>query len=332
MKYIISYNEQERDLCFNELKNLEKNFNVIKNLNDFQSIINIDLNNVEFVEYANNLPIIFLRHIFFVNREFDIKTSEEKIIDYVFENIDVNKTASIQFQSNKNLDNQKFNARKLAVCLVEKYSNILIDVKNPSQIISVYEDEEFVYVGIGNENLNLSNYKGGMPHFSKNYNFVSRAEFKLLEIIDILNLDLSKFEKAIDLGSAPGGWTKVLADKIPEVHSVDPANLDKKVKERKNVKHFNMTTQKYLEKFDYGNFDIITNDMKMDPKESSQIILDFYDRLKQRGYVIMTFKLAKNFNYKSIITNIEKLEQKYSLVLARQLFHNRSEITVVLQK
>jgi len=284
------------------------------------------------VENINCKPIIFLRHIFLIDIEFKINTDKNEIIDFIYNNIDLKNSFSLQYQSNKNLETQKFSVKNLAVLLFDRNNNILIDVKNPTQIVSIYESENSIFIGVANRILNLSNFKGGMPHFSKKYNFVSRAEFKLLEVIDILNLDLSNFDKAIDLGSAPGGWTKVLADSVKEVHSVDPANLDKKVKERQNVKHFNMTTQKYLEKFDYSNFDIITNDMKMDPKESVQIILDFYDRLKVGGFVVMTFKLPKNFTYKSILQNIESLKEKYQIVLARQLFHNRSEITVVLKK
>jgi len=43
MKYIVTYNEQERDLCFNELKRLEKGFEVVQNLNEFQSVSKLDL-------------------------------------------------------------------------------------------------------------------------------------------------------------------------------------------------------------------------------------------------------------------------------------------------
>ena len=143
---------------------------------------------------------------------------------------------------------------------------------------------------------------------------------------------MSNINFACDLGAAPGGWTKVLASANVKTHAIDPASLSPEVLKNSNVQHFRMTTEEYLRKFNHSNFDIIVNDMKRDFSLSSKIILDFYDRLNSGGIFVTTFKLAKNFSYKKISEALNSLTLKYSLVLARQLFHNRSEITVVLKK
>jgi len=57
MKYIITYNEQAKDLCFMELNKLNKNFDEIQALSNEQSLINIDLELNEFSVIIKNMPI-----------------------------------------------------------------------------------------------------------------------------------------------------------------------------------------------------------------------------------------------------------------------------------
>lgn len=330
MKYIITYQEQSKKLCLAELKKLNANFKELLPLNEYQSLIQLNLPEKEFANNVVDIPLIFVRHIISVNFEFEKQVNMEEILKNIIARLNKNKTFSIQFLTNTQRDDCKINVQSLAGN-IEKNGYVL-NVKMPQQIVSIYETTEKIYLGFGDENQNLSTYKAGQPHFSKNFEFVSRAEYKLLEALNLCKIDLSKFSKGADLGSAPGGWTKVLASNNINTHSIDPASLAPDIKAMSNVKHFRMTTQEYLQKYNYDNFDIIVNDMKMDIFPSTQIILDFYPRLATNGYVVMTFKLAKNFKYNDIITCINNLKKKYTLLLARQLFHNRSEITVVLKK
>ena len=81
---------------------------------------------------------------------------------------------------------------------------------------------------------------------------VCRAYFKLKEAVDRYqndhaDMNFKMFENtvALDCGSAPGGWTKYLAQdmKCKLVHSVDPGNLDADVMELDNVNHLRMKIQ-----------------------------------------------------------------------------------------
>ncbi len=330
MKYIISYQEQSKNICFDELKKLNANFKEIEPLNNSQSLIQLNLPKQEFSRLVKSTPIIFLRHIFSVEYEFAKPFNATKFVKTLELQLDKTKTFSIQFLTNINHKNCETNTQKLAEMLVSK--NYLLNVKEPNQIVSVFETENTIYAGIGNIQTNLSSFKAGMPHFSKINNFISRAEFKLLEAIDLANINLSNMKFGADLGASPGGWTKVLANNNIKTHAIDPANLSQDIKNNKNVQHFRMTTEEYLKRFSYKNFDIVVNDMKMDIVLSTDIILDFFQRINNNGIVIMTFKLSKNYNYKQIINCLNKLKQKYTPILARQLFHNRSEITIVLKK
>jgi len=329
MEYIISYNSQSKNLCFLELKKLNCNFKEIDSLSNEQSLINLDIDNEKLIKIINTKPIIFLRHIIKITKKFNKNYNKTDFFNTILNNLSKNLTFSIQFLSNINKQDCSINIQTLADEL-EK-NNYILNVKQPEPIISIYETQNTIMLGFGNENLNLSTFKGGAPHFSKKQEFVSRAEYKLLEATNLTNLELSKISSAADLGAAPGGWTKVLASKNINVHSIDPAHLSPEIKNIKNVKHFQMLTEEFLQKFNF-TYDLIVNDMKMDISLSTDIILSFYPRLNTNGYVIMTFKLAKNFTYSQIINQLKRLTEKYKLVLARQLFHNRSEITVVLKK
>lgn len=329
MKYIITFNEQSKNLCFNELKSLNANFCELTSLTAEQSLVQIDLLPNSLAEQIYSKPCIFVRHIFCVDDEY--KKDEINVLkNNLLLKLNAKKSFSVQFQTNINHSQCQTNVQQLADFLQQNGNSL--NVKNPEQIVSIYETQNCIYCGLGTPWLNLSSFKAGMPHFSKKSAFVSRAEYKLLEAINLCNINLGALKFGADLGSAPGGWTKVLSSFGITTHSIDPASLSPEVKALPNVKHFRMTTEIYLQKFNYSNFDIVINDMKMDIFLSSQIILDFHSRITNGGFVIMTFKLAKNFKYNQIIQCIQKLQEKYKLILARQLFHNRSEITVVLQK
>lgn len=330
MKYIISYNQTSKNICLNELKSLNANLKELIALTSEQSLIQLNIPEQEFSKIVNKTPLIFIRHIIPIYKEITKPFNIEDIINIIIEKLNKHKSFSIQYLNNITKQEQVINVQEIANIIIQNGYDL--NVKEPNQIVSFFETKSMLYLGISNDEINLSSYKAGMPHFSKKQEFISRAEYKLLEAIDLCKIDLNNLKRGADLGSAPGGWTKVLASHNIETHSIDPASLNPEIKAMQNIKYFRMTTEAYLKKYNYTNFDIVVNDMKMDIVLSTQIILDFYDRIANKGYVIMTFKLAKNFSYANIIKCIDKLKQKYTVILARQLFHNRSEITVVLQK
>ena len=65
----------------------------------------------------------------------------------------------------------------------------------------------------------------------------SRAYLKLWEAFTLSRAWPKPGERVLDLGSAPGGWTWVLAELGAKVISVDKAPLDPRVASRSNVEH-----------------------------------------------------------------------------------------------
>jgi len=86
---------------------------------------------------------------------------------------------------------------------------------------------------------------------------VSRAEFKLREAIHKFDVSIEKCQ-ALDLGAAPGGWTKVLADAGVEVTAVDPGELDPVIGGLPNVKHIKSRVEDWQCDQKY---DLIVNDI-----------------------------------------------------------------------
>ena len=72
------------------------------------------------------------------------------------------------------------------------------------------------------------------------------------------------------------------------------------------------------------------NDLRMDTGESVRHMLRASRWLKPGGLALMTLKLPGRNQRRSIDRAIEDLQGYYSLIGARQLFHNRREISLVL--
>lgn len=331
MEYIFTCNKDYFKLAIYELKKFDLTFNLIDWLENGVGFGTSQLNPYDLSNLIINTPIIFVRHIFEVNAILEYDIVEEKIVDLCRERLDISQTFSIQTRF--------AHGSKKKLNLTDWLSKVLIqdgfkmDITASKQIVSIFGTEEHFYIGINNAKYNLSHWKGGMPHYAstKEFEFVSRAEYKLKEALDNFNIDITKIKKGADLGAAPGGWTKVLADNGIEVSSIDPSYLNKEIERKPQVKYYHMRVEEYLELPIEDRFDIVVNDMKMDVSKSIKIINSFYNRIVNQGIVIMTFKLPHEFSYKGIQQYLNEFIG-FEVIGCRQLFHNRSEITVALKK
>jgi len=199
---------------------------------------------------------------------------------------------------------------------------------SPDWVLSLLIHEGILYAGASYCTDNLSNWNGGMHRFKKAEDSISRAEFKLLEALAVFNINLSKASTALDLGAAPGGWSKVLLEKGLKVTAVDPALLSPDISNHPNLTHIKDVAERLKPKFP---FDIIVNDMRMDMIASSKIMLNLSPFLAFDGLIIMTLKLPHKEWYKNTKRALKLLEKSYTVQGTRQLFHNRSEVTVVLK-
>ncbi|HEX6387275.1 MAG TPA: SAM-dependent methyltransferase [Anaerolineae bacterium] len=205
-----------------------------------------------------------------------------------------------------------------------------LDVRNPVQILSVGIATSVAYVGISLAEHNLSDWAGGERRFAREKGLISRAEFKLLEALEVFPLELPPRGMALDLGAAPGGWTRVLRQHEQYVTAVDPADLHPSLQADPKVRHKRMTAERYLAEGP-DTFDVVVNDMRLDARDSARLMVAYAPYLYPHGVALITFKLPEEGRQMVLDHAFNILRQAYDIAGARQLFHNRSEITVYLK-
>jgi 23S rRNA (cytidine2498-2'-O)-methyltransferase len=213
---------------------------------------------------------------------------------------------------------------------IELLTGAVLHTADPVQVLSVVITEAVAYVGLSLAATNLSSWAGGEHRFAREEGQISRAEFKLLEALAVFDIDLPPRGVALDLGAAPGGWARVLRQREQYVTAVDPAKLHPSLQADPKVRHLVITAEEYLEA-DPDQFDIIVNDMRMDARDSARLMVRYAPFLYPHGLVIMTFKLPEEGRTAVLDHAFNILRPAYQLAGARQLFHNRSEITIYLK-
>lgn len=273
-------------------------------------------------------PIIFVRHIHAVDEVFEVVDNFYDLVCVAAEKrLERFLSFGVQLRTDGKLGGAaaKEISQKLANLGFEQ------DMKNCQQVVSLTVSGNKVFFGVGKVSDNLSKWKGGMPFYStgSEFGFVSRAEYKLKEALECFDIDLNGRKDAIDLGAAPGGWTKVLAEAGINTIAVDPHLIDKDIMKKPLVNYRRTTAEQYLADDDGKSFDVITNDMKMDTTDSVALTVAYRRRLTSGAVGVMTLKLADGFSYKEIQKAIGNLtDGGYKILGARQLYHNRSEITI----
>ncbi len=219
--------------------------------------------------------------------------------------------------------------------LAEIMPHAPLDVRQPAQIISVVVGHAHgtltAWLGISAAADNLSDWAGGARRFAREQGRISRSEFKLLEALEAFGVQMPARGYALDLGAAPGGWTHVLRERGMYVTAVDPAALDARVLNDSGVRYKRMTAEAYL-RADPDLFDVIVNDMRMDARDSARLMNDYARLLRRDGAAIMTLKLPESGRVGLLDHTFDLLERVYHIAGARQLFHNRSEITLYLKR
>lgn len=204
-----------------------------------------------------------------------------------------------------------------------------LDVRQPAQILSVALTPTAGYLGVSRAADNLSDWAGGERRFKAEPEQISRAEFKLLEAMETFKLSWPVDGNALDLGAAPGGWTRIARLHGMQVTAIDPADLDPRLAADPGIRHLRHTAQRYLPGTD-TTFDVILNDMRMDARDSAHLMLTARRNLKPGGWAVMTLKLPHSHAERVATAALALLRQRYTLIGARQLFHNRNEITAAL--
>lgn len=187
------------------------------------------------------------------------------------------------------------------------------------------------FAGITPSAATLADWPGGRVALAKRAGQISRAELKLDELFKLYAPPIPAGGDALDLGASPGGWTNVLRRLGFTVWAVDPAPLDARLAGDPAVHHVATTAGAFLARTD-RSFDLVVNDMRMVPSRSCTTMLAASHRLRPGGCGIVTLKLSPHEPLRVVAASFGLLERVYEVLFARQLFHNRNEVTVVCQK
>jgi 23S rRNA (cytidine2498-2'-O)-methyltransferase len=152
---------------------------------------------------------------------------------------------------------------------------------------------------------------------------------KLDEALDWLGVSPGKGDLCVDLGSAPGGWTRRLAERGAKVWSVDPGSLAPDVLKMARVKHFHESA------FDYTPeqpVDWLFCDMAWRPLEVAQL-LGKWARKNLAVQLVANIKLPMKDKLPTLFRVKHALEEGgWKHLRMRQLYHDRDEVTVTARR
>ena len=341
MKYIITYFPEFEKHTLKELSVIDKNIKE-KNLSPNISLVETDFDSKEFIDKLIKSSPIFLRHIMPVSYQSiisgDKQTDCKDILDKAMTLCDIESGQffSVQCRIINGRGNIEYASKDIEVFVgthfescgaVPKFSDYEI-ISFDIDIISILIDSPAYYIGFSKASENLNSHSDEYRIFSRSGKSISRAENKLKEAICKFNLTISGNGRALDMGAAPGGWTKVLADYGYSVSAVDPAILHESLQSHPNIRHYKDRVENIL--FD-DKFEIITSDMNIDPQITAKIMCGLAENLVESGTAIITLKLPFSDVERGIRESVEILSEKYEVLSIKNLSHNRREVTAYLR-
>jgi 23S rRNA (cytidine2498-2'-O)-methyltransferase len=211
---------------------------------------------------------------------------------------------------------------------VPYFSDTAVAARDDLRVVSLFVRGRDCFIGDSNIALNLNEHCDEFRVFSRQRRTICRAEYKLLEALRKFRID-ARGQHAIDLGAAPGGWTYVLAQKGFQVVAIDPGALDPRVVQHPNVTHARLRAEAFVAD---RQFDVLTNDMSVEPAETYAAMLTMAAHLKHGALAILTIKFNTIYPEPLIADAQHTLSPHYALLDIKSLFHNRQEVTALLRR
>ncbi len=166
---------------------------------------------------------------------------------------------------------------------------------------------------------------GGRARMKRTGEAPSRAAMKLDEAIDWYGVSPGSGDVCVDLGSAPGGWTRRLIERGARVWSVDPAKLTPDLATHSKVRHFTTSAFEFTPP---EPADWLFCDMAWRPLEVAQLLAK-WARNRWAMQLISNIKLPMKDKLPVLARVRHTLEEAgWTRVRMRQLYHDRDEVTV----
>jgi len=339
--YIVTYTPYFKNVARRELEEIDDSVHVASRISDGLALITSKKDQSLFLEKVNSESPIFLKHIMPVmdagRIEKDLEKDKEILLSHTKGIVNMEPGSKFAVQCRVVGSGLPYSAKDIEVHIGNAYyemGNVPTfsdkEILNEDIfVISILIHGDTFYLGYSksSENLNFHSDEARIMARAGGRE-ISRAENKLIEALATFNVKLDGIGTALDLGAAPGGWSKVLADYGYKVLAVDPAALHPDLENNSRITHLKVKSQDiHLEE----PLDLLVNDMNIEPQETARIMNGVAHLLKDGGLAIVTLKLPDH-PQRSIAESVKILEKEYQVIKIRSLFHNRQEVTALLQK
>lgn len=339
--FVITYFDAFHKYAIKEVINIDESLDETK-LCPSISLIECEGNGNFFVDSLIKSDPIFVRHIFPVSEILSLTgLTEDQCKQAILKKTTTCTTIPsgqlFSVQCREISSEKVFSSKDIEVMVGSYYEKLgaipdFSDYKISNKaniVISILINSSSCYIGSSNASDNLNSHSNEYRVLSRKEKVISRSENKLKEAICKFKIEVSGKGYVLDLGAAPGGWTKVLADYGFRVIAVDPGVLHESLHHLPNVTHF----QKRIEDLEVNYlFNLITNDMNVEPQITARIMCSLSEKLCNQGLAIVTLKMPFANVIRSLQESIEILKKSYEIISVKSLFHNRREVTVLLRK
>ncbi|MGZ4134509.1 MAG: SAM-dependent methyltransferase, partial [Tumebacillaceae bacterium] len=122
----------------------------------------------------------------------------------------------------------------------------------------------------------------------------------------------------------------LLLDRGVKVTAVDPGDMHPSLLEDPNLTYLKKNASEVT--FEQGSFDLLVCDMSWSPKQMAKLVTDLLDGLESGGTAIITVKLMHKKPFQTVKETVAAFGEEMELLRAKQLFHNREELTLYLKK
>ncbi len=202
-----------------------------------------------------------------------------------------------------------------------------------------FPDQSRALIAIGDPH-NSSAAHNGIQRVSMNGDAPSRSYLKLAEAFEVFldSKEQAQFLKpnmtAVDLGAAPGGWTWQLAQRGLKVSAVDNGPLKGAAAIHPNIKHLRQDGFKFRPQ---RPVDWLVCDMVEQPQRVAELMTEwFVGGLTMHAIFNLKLPMKKRVAalqeaLNRIRTALNNKGVRYTLQ-AKQLYHDREEVTVYLTR
>jgi len=186
------------------------------------------------------------------------------------------------------------------------------------------------WAGCGPASAQLSPWPGGVARLRARPGELARSARKLEEALELFGLQPAAGSRVLELGAAPGGWTRLLLDLGLQVTAIDTALLHPSLEGAPGLNFIRGNAASVP--VPPGPFGLLAADLSWDPLRAADCVLRCAGALAAGASGVFTIKFFGGDPLDLVSRVRRRLEAGGLEVPAvRHLFHDRAEATALLR-